>query len=172
MKTAGMLPDCCAKKVLKKKKKPRKKEGESRGLVKREDEVTTSPLSLSLSPCLSLSPFLSVRAQQSGEGAVKPGCQNFPSEPEQKMCSDKRRGVMESAGETSVRPLQSQLILNEVISPAETHSHPHCLYLPLHRNRFSPEVFCSVPVQKLPKKKFCVGSRILKKKIQGGLLKS
>lgn len=121
MKTAGMLPGCYAKKLLKKKESS-KKEGESRGLVKRGDEVTTSPLSLSLT--LARSPFLSVRKQQSGEGAVKPGCQNFPSEPEQKICSDKRRGVMESAGETSVRPLQSQLILYEVISPAETHSHP------------------------------------------------
>lgn len=47
MKTAGMLPDCAAQK----KKKNEKKEGEKGGLVKRVDEVTTSPLSLFLSLC-------------------------------------------------------------------------------------------------------------------------
>lgn len=44
MKTAGMLPDCAAQ-------KNEKKEGEKGGLVKRVDEVTTSPLSLFLSLC-------------------------------------------------------------------------------------------------------------------------
>lgn len=161
MKTAGMLPDCGAQK---KKKKLKKGGG---GLVKRGDEVTTSPLSLSLFPC---------QERQSREGAVKPGCQNF-SEPQQKICPDKRRGVMESEGETSVRPLQSQLILYEVISSAETHSHTPTLSLPyllfeVQRNRFSPEVFCSVPAQKLQDNKSLYETDFeKKKKIQAGLLK-
>ena len=115
----------------KKKKKSSKKEGKRGGLVTRGDEVTTSPLSLSLSLCLSLSLPL-CQERQSEEGAVKPGCQNFPSEPEQKICSDKRRGVMESKGETSVRPLQSQLILlwGNILSWNKlSHTHPLWLYL-------------------------------------------
>lgn len=118
MKTAGMLPDCGAQKK-KRKKESWKKEGE--GWLR--EGMKSPPLhSLSFSLC---------QERQSTEGAVKPGCQNFPSEPQQKICPDKRRGVMESEGETSVRPLQSQLILHEVISSAETHSHthPHWVYL-------------------------------------------
>lgn len=114
MKTAGMLPDGGAQN--REKTQSSKKGGGGGGLVEKGNEVTSSPLSLTFSLC---------QERQSREGAVKPGCQNFPPQPRQKICPDKRRGLMESEGESSVRPLQSQLILYEVISSAETRSHTH-----------------------------------------------
>jgi len=78
------------RKSLEKKKKLRKGGGKEEGLL---GEGMKSPPSLSAF----LSFFLSVRSDRagSGEGAVKPGCQSFLSEPEQKTCPDKRLRVME-----------------------------------------------------------------------------
>jgi len=123
MNTAGMLPGLCCE---------RKRKGNwKKGRVGGEgSERGWSHLALSRALSLSLSLSLSLPLSDSVEGAVKHCCQNFPSEPEQKICPDKRP-VMESEGETSVRPLQSQLIrLYEVISSAQnklslSHAHTH-----------------------------------------------
>lgn len=65
---------------------------------------------------------------------------------------------MESEGETSVGPFQSQLILYEVISSAESHSHTPRLPLPylyfeVQKNSFSCKALGSVPTQELQDKK-------------------
>lgn len=78
---------------------------------------------------------------------------------------------MESEGETSVRPLQSQLILYEVISSAETkltHTHADSTLPPPSsaEEQISPEVCYFVPAQKKKnprqKKKSFTGSRFVK----------
>lgn len=127
MKTAGMLPDCAAQKKRKALKRRRK------GVVWLREGMK-SPAILALALSLSL-----CQERQSEEGAVKPGSQNFPSEPEQKICPDKKLGVMESEGQTSSITAY-HLWSNVLNSQTPTLPLPY-LHLEVQRNRFSPEPF-------------------------------
>lgn len=89
-----------------------------------------SPSLFSLSVRSDREEWVEVEVEEEGETAVMPGCQNFPSEPEQKICPDKRLRVTKSRGWwRRVRLLlQSSLILCEVISSSLTQPLPSALW--------------------------------------------